>query len=336
MKVYVCVTLYHAYITMLMISAEGNDKEKNVVLLNANNPEVYKQYEYIHKQLKKNGYISAVRLRKGRNDFWGEERAKNLEQLAFVKKACKAVGEDQYTLVNFAWNNSYVYPSVNLLYKNCQSAIFVEESTLIAKLGKESMLKVLYHRIMGNSVDFYKDSKLSEIVVQKPETFPDEWQHKLKRLIIDEYVERLSEADKDAILRILSNESADLLKLRDQTDAGIIYTCPFSEQNVISEDEKKAQNEAICNYYQRYGSVILKLHPRDLSDYSFIPNITIISGRFPSELLALAGIKFKFAVSVCSSAVNTTNADYKVNFNENFYNDPKFELKDIYGNVVKD
>lgn len=336
MKVYVCVTLYHAYITMLMITAEGNRKDRNIILLNANNPEVYRQYEYIHEQLTKNGYISSVRLRNGHNDFFGDERAKNLEQMAFVRKTCEAVGTTQYTLVNFAWNNSYVYPSVNLLYKNCQSAIFVEESALIAKLGKENILKVLYHRIMGNSVNFYKDSKLSEIVVQKPETFPREWQPKLKRLMIEEYIAKLTDSEKDTILQILSRESADLLKLRDKIDAGIVYTCPFSEQNVISEDEKKAHIEIICNYYQRYGSVILKLHPRDLSDYSFISNVTIISGDFPSELFALAGIKFKFAVSVCSSAVNTTNADYKVNFNENFYNAPRFELKDMYGNVVKD
>ena len=88
---------------------------------------------------------------------------------------------------------------------------------------------------------------------------------------------------------------------------GIVYTCPFSEQNIISEQEKINQIKKITDYYSKYGKIIVKLHPRDTSNYNLNQEVVVLPSSFPSELLSLTGYKFKFAVSVCSSAVNTTD-----------------------------
>lgn len=335
MRVYVCVTLYHVYISLLMILTSGADKKRNIVFLNANNEKVYQQYCYIGEQLKKRGYICDVRLRSLKSEILQKERVKNHRQLKIVKDQMRKIGAEEFTLVNFAWNNSYVYPSAGLLYRKAKDAIFVEESTLIAKLEQEKGWKKLIHKLMGDAVDFYKDSKLKTILVQKPETFPQTWQSKLKVLDIGEYVRRLSEHDIQEILNIMSQEGTKLLKLMQKPGLGIVYSCPFSEQGVISEEEKISQIVRICEFYQQYGDVVVKLHPRDTAVYPVGEKVTILPGSFPSELLSLTGYRFKFAVSVCSSAVNTTNAEYKINLNESFYNDPVFQMKDINGQIVE-
>ena len=55
----------------------------------------------------------------------------------------------------------------------------------------------------------------------------------------------------------------------------------------------------------------------------------IIKGNYPSELLNILGIKFKFAVGLCTSAVVTANADVRVNLNEKFLSELKYELREL-------
>ena len=335
MNVYVCVTLYHVYITLLFVFLSGNNKENNIIFLNANNEIVYKQYLYIAQQLKMRGYICDVRLKSFKDEIFGREIQKNKKQLKIVESCMKVIEEKDFTLINFAWNNSYVYPAAGLLYKKAKEAIFVEESTLIAMLKQEKKWKKVLHRILGDCVDFYKDSKIREIMVQKPETFPEEWQNKLSILDVARLSKKLNKNDAYEIIEIMSQEGVNLFDILQETNIGIVYTCPFSEQNIISEEEKIKQILLICNHYKKYGKCILKLHPRDTSVYPVDDDIIILSPSFPSELLGLTGYKFKYAVSVCSSAVNTTFAENKINMNENFYNSPEFVLLDIDGNNIE-
>ena len=76
------------------------------------------------------------------------------------------------------------------------------------------------------------------------------------------------------------------------------------------------------------GKVFVKIHPRDTTQYDF-PEGMIIKGNYPSELLNILGIKFKFAVGLCTSAVVTANADVRVNLNEKFLSELKYELREL-------
>jgi hypothetical protein len=82
----------------------------------------------------------------------------------------------------------------------------------------------------------------------------------------------------------------------------------------------------MVDYYSKYGTPVLKLHPRDTSDYQLENKCTILPAFFPSEILTLLDIHFKYAIGICTSAVPTTDADYKININENFLKDLKFKL----------
>lgn len=335
MDVYVCVTLYHVYITLLKIISDGRDKDRSMILLNANNEQIYKQYKYIYKQLISNGYICDLRLRKRINEILGIERIKNIRQLSLVKDRMRKSEETDFTLYNFAWNNSYVYSTASLLYKKCNRAVFIEESTMLANVPPEKVWKKILHKLMGG-VDFYKDDKLIEICVQKPEFFPPQWEKKLSKLDIDKLQQNLTERDKNLIIKLMSEDGEHLLQHFDEEDVGIVYTGPFSEDKLLTEKEKIDYIMRICNFYQRYGKVVLKLHPRDTSEYPVGSDILVLPASFPSELLALTGYQFKFAVAICSSAVNTTKAEYKINMIDDIHKNTNFILKDIEGLVVKE
>lgn len=334
MNVYVCVTLYHAFFSILKIFHEGADRSNNVIFLNANNERVYNQYCYIADQLKQRGFTCDVRLRTLKGEIIGTERKKNKQQLRIVYEKMRKANITEFTLFNFAWNNSYIYPSAGLLYKKAESVVLIEESTLIAKLGQEKKWKKIIHRIMGDVVDFYKDSKLKSIMVTRPDDYPHNWKEKLQQVDIKNYINSLKASDKEEIFTIMSAEGRTVIDAFKEPGYGIVYTCPFSEQNIISEEEKIEQIVKICEYYSRYGKIMLKLHPRDISDYPVSNNIVTIPAMFPSELLSMISYEFEFAVSVCSSAVNTTNAKHKINMNEGFYKNPIFRMLDINGDEV--
>lgn len=335
MKVYVCVTLYHVYVTLVKVYSDKEDISKIVILLNANNEKVYQQYIYIGQQLLKHGFVCDVRLRTKWDELRGKVRVQNKQQLLIVEEQMRKIGVSEFTLYNFAWNNSYVYSTASLLYKKCKEAIFIEESTLIAKVPLEKKWKKSVHKIFNGGVDFINDDKLKTIYVQKPEMFPSIWQNKLTILQLDSWTSQLTSENKSEILKIMSQDGERIHALLKEENVGIVYSNPFSEDGLITEKEKITNLMKICSFYKQYGKVILKLHPRDTSKYPIDSEMTLLPGSFPSELLSLTGYKFKYAVAVSSSAVNTTNAEYKINMNENYLHDRKFVLRDINGKIVE-
>lgn len=52
----------------------------------------------------------------------------------------------------------------------------------------------------------------------------------------------------------------------------------------------------------------------------------ILKGGYPSELLNILGIRFRFAIGICTSAIETAEAEIKINLNDNFLKDGKCEL----------
>ena len=93
----------------------------------------------------------------------------------------------------------------------------------------------------------------------------------------------------------------------------------------MKEEEKIEIYNSIVNYYSKYGKVVVKIHPRDTTHYDF-PEDMILEGGYPSELLNILGIRFRFAIGICTSAIETAEAEIKINLNDNFLKDGKCEL----------
>lgn len=318
-KVYICVVPYHLYLSLLLI----NDKKDDAyILLNANNETVYKQFVKIAPKLKKTGYSVMSRLRDKKKDILGLESGISKKQFA------KVFRDDQnpnFDLYNFAWNLQYVYSTADLFYKRCKKAYFIEEGALTPINPPQPGWKVALKKITGAPVDFYKDEKVDGIYVQKPEMYPSNWKSKLKTLDVKQLLSDLNDDVKATIFDVFVGDIQDELRGADN-GIGIIYTQPLSEDGFISEEQKKDYFKQMVDYYGKGKPVFLKIHPRDLSEYDVPSNCTVLPGYFPSELLNLLNLCFSYAVGICTSAVPTTEADIKLNINENFLKDQKFKL----------
>lgn len=92
----------------------------------------------------------------------------------------------------------------------------------------------------------------------------------------------------------------------------VIFSQPLVNDAHLSEQE-------VINifkpYIDRFGpdNILVKLHPRDKFDYkTAFPGISILSTKAPQQLLDIMGVKFKTAITVCSSAVSSMNNDCEI------------------------
>ena len=94
-----------------------------------------------------------------------------------------------------------------------------------------------------------------------------------------------------------------------QGDSGIlVFTQPLSEDSYISEERKILVYRTICERLSQHGKIVVKIHPRDKTDYKF-QNVSVsLSASYPSELLLLFPIEFTYAIGICTSAVVGCNA----------------------------
>lgn len=327
-EIYVCVTLYHLYLTLLYIGSR-NTKDTSEIVLNANDKSIYMQFQRLAPILEENGYKVRTRLRNKMKDVFGLEAIENRRQYKEVCYDLNLGSNDDFLLINFAWNLQYIYSTANLYFKKCSQAIFIEEGVLTTINPPQSKLKVAVKKITGTEVDFYKNKKLRRIIVQKPELYPDTWKDKLCTLDMKAVIAKNNDESKNVILDVFLGNLVSQIRTGLHKDIGIIYTQPLSEDGFISEAQKIDYFKKMVDFYSKYGVPIIKLHPRDQTEYKFDNKYTVLPTYFPSELLNLLDVEFKYAVGICTSAVPTTNAEYKVNINENFLKDLKFELVPI-------
>lgn len=327
-EVYVCVTLYHLYLSLLIIN-KRRSKKNCMLLLNANDPKIFEQFCHLREMLCQNGYKVDCRLRNKAKDIIGLEELINRKQYSLAKRVLQSELDGDFILFNFAWNLQYVYTTANLFYKKCEHAYFIEEGVLTPINPAQPKYKVIIKRLLGGSVNYYRNEKLKGVYIQNPEIYPAEWRKKLKRLEVKPMLDLLDDKTKKMILEVFLGNFIDKLNTVVGNDVGIIYTQPLSEDGYITESEKQKYFLEMVTYYKKYGRPVVKIHPRDIMEYPFPDDVAVLPAYFPSELLALLDIRFKYAVGICTSAVPTTNAEIKLNINENFLNDRKFRIEPL-------
>lgn len=92
----------------------------------------------------------------------------------------------------------------------------------------------------------------------------------------------------------------------------VIFSQPLITDAHLSEQE-------VVNIYRPYidkfgaENILVKLHPRDTFDYQkAFPGIYTLCTKAPQQLLDIMGIKFKTAITICSSAVSSMDKDCEV------------------------
>ncbi len=326
---FIVSTYYHLLYSLIVI-----DKlkiiNKAIILLRY----VPESIRNLAEQLKDKGYNVVE---------WGEPFKKNIigkikylfsvyQDRVFIKKIKKENPNSELVLMNFAWNARHVYYCAKVYFELCDIVYFFEEGVNSFSNYTGNKLYMTIKKVIGDKFDFYTEEKLKNIFVTLPEKYPIELQIKMVKVRLLDLWETIDFATRNNILTLFVSEKL-LKELKNSSFAGIVYTQPLSEDGFISEKEKVQLYRELCKYYSKYGSLLLKPHPRDTTTYE-IEDVKVIDRLWPSEIIQFIGIKFHFAIGICTSAVNGTDADIRVNLNDNYLNDRKIEwipLEDLNG-----
>ena len=147
--------------------------------------------------------------------------------------------------------------------------------------GSEKRCKAIYLTGLSDEGEVLNDSKV------KIKSFVEMWNE--------------SNEDKRRYINEVFGISFDLIN-ECKKHKRILLTQPFSEQEIISEEEKIDMYRIVL---QKLGNeVVIKPHPMETTDYSiYFPNNVILKTTAPMQLLSLNGIKFDIAYSVNSTAL---------------------------------
>lgn len=229
------------------------------------------------------------------------------------------INNGDFLLINFAWSFKRIQYPASILFDKCRSAIFVQDGATQYLYPRESRLFLLFKKIYDCNKEFWTNEKLKWIYAEHPDKYPVYLQCKMRHLQVTELNNNIYDVLKDVF--DIEETSLNYMKKAD----GIIFTQPLSEDRLVSEKEKLMLYDSISKFYSKYGSVCLKVHPRDCTEYECL-GIPIIYDKVPSEIVSLLGIHFHFAIGIFTSAVDTANADIKVNLEERFPECKKVQL----------
>ena len=142
---------------------------------------------------------------------------------------------------------------------------------------------------------------VSKIYLTKESDVPEKLKNKVEVISLKKLWDNSSEDKKAEILNVFGL-SKNLLQELSQKE-NILLTQPFSEDNVITEEEKRELYKNIMKIYEE-SSTVIKTHPREKTDYkNLFPNAVILDMPFPFELFSLVGADFKRAITVFSTSV---------------------------------
>lgn len=232
----------------------------------------------------------------------------------------------EYFLVNHTWNKALVCYPASIWFRYCKESIFIEEGYAQIATPDEKPFVLWLKWLYGNQKEFWKDSRVKGIYVQNKEMFSNYPMTELKQFELNT---DFSEEEKQELIGLFVSyqDRIEIERLRKEAD-GILYTQPISEDGYVKEKDKIRIYTDIIKYYSKYGKIFVKVHPRDVTQYDFQEEL-ILKGNYPSELLNILGIKFKFAIGLCTSAVETANADVRINLNERFLSELKYEFQEL-------
>ncbi|MDU4862337.1 MAG: polysialyltransferase family glycosyltransferase [Terrisporobacter othiniensis] len=311
MKFYVCATPYHLLVALCDIF---NHNEKSYIYLSTHDKNVYNLFDKYSKNLNSLKCIEKVYLRKRGNikeRLFIENFVDKLEYRRIKDNIAKC------HVIIFPWNPYSLFSPSEYIFKYAKSVTLIEEGANLYSMKKPSkkflmIKKYLYKR----NIEFYNDSKISDIMVQFPDLYPKHLSDKLSKLELDKMIDKIDKANKTKIVEIFT-EGVDLSRFNEKSI--IILTQPLSEDKFVSEYEKKKMYYDIIEEYKLNYRVIIKKHPREKTIYNYdLKNVFELEGSFPSEVFKLADIKFKKAIGICTSAVKFINAEESLNIDEDF------------------
>lgn len=179
-------------------------------------------------------------------------------------------------------------------------------------------------KILLGGDEWGRNSKAKSILLTGLAEIPVELLNKTKILNIRDIWLSLNESQKNKILDSFAIDTC----LSHQTITTILLTQPFSEDLVMSEKEKIHLYKSMTLNYS--GTLFIKPHPRETTDYSlyFNDNVIVLSKSFPFQLLML--INPPERIVTCFSTVAYLSFSGKVDIFGTAFNEKLFSR---YGEV---
>ncbi|TWT27719.1 polysialyltransferase family glycosyltransferase [Planomicrobium sp. CPCC 101110] len=315
MNLFVCSTPYHIFVSICLLNSKN---EKGIFYLTTHDSLSEKNFnKYKEKLLELENVVEVyIRKRDKIKEWMLIEGIIDKFEYIKLKKVIKTS-----TVYIFPWNPYSLYTITNFIYTKSKQLHLVEDGSNLHQYKKPRIIKIMVKKfVYGVKTNFYKDKKLKSILVQYPSKYPDFLKPKLTLLDLNNLMNKLDQELKNKILNVfLSTRSTNAIaSLKNKKNSIIVLSQPLSEDGYLSEKVKIGLYQEIIDRYKNEYSMIIKKHPREKTNYN-LENVIELDGEFPSEIFALLNLKFNKAIGICTSAIDTIEADERINTNSEFF-----------------
>ena len=212
--------------------------------------------------------------------------------------------------------------------KNKKNIDLYEHGSVNYQENFDDLTQKIKSKIFGMEKPYGRNKYIKNIYLRGTGKIPKDIENKV--ILIDiEYLWSLIEKEsEDRIFEIFGLDSEEIKKVRSKEI--ILFTQPFSEDNVLSEKEKIELYKHIIENYN-IEKLLIKSHPREKTNYKKeFPKITVIDQRIPSELLLFTKANFSRVVTVFSTSISIFLKKSEVDF---YGTEAHPKLFKYYGNV---
>lgn len=176
-------------------------------------------------------------------------------------------------------------------------------------------MKFIINYILLGKKDLALSNNIKNIYVTVPEKYPYYLSNKINKINFD--LSLLSNKQRTLLLSIFN---IHIDNVKDNMPKSIIFTQPFDIDGYMTEKDKLLIYEEIVSDLIKSGHhVFIKPHPRDLSDYKFKGEVTVLDSSFPGELLNYLDLKLNKAIAVCSGVIHHIKAEEKIQTDKEFF-----------------
>lgn len=201
---------------------------------------------------------------------------------------------------------------------------------------KLKKFKIFRDKFLKRSKYNYKvlglSNKIKKIYLTGIAEIPEIIKDKVEIVNLKEKWKQLSLEEQEEILRIFNLKNSDLIKWQKLKNKVLLITQPLSEDGIITEKEKIEIYKEVIEK-NKLENIMIKPHPREKTNYKNIfPDIELIEGKFPLEILMLLGINFKEVITIFSTAALNFKGITNVNF---IGTEDNINLKEKVGEIKK-
>lgn len=265
---------------------------------------LYKKYRRIEKILNRNNFLN-------KNIFLQD----HLENSSYFLERMENCFLLEDGLANY---------DINKLNKENQ----LLERIKINKIFKEKIIK----KINKKYKSFGLSNKVKKIYLTGIAEIPEIIKDKVEIINLKEKWEQLSLEEQEEILKIFNLKNSDLIKWQKLKNKVLLITQPLSEDGIITEKEKIEIYKEVIEK-NKLENIMIKPHPREKTNYKkFFPDVELIEGKFPLEILMLLGINFKEVITIFSTAALNFKGITNINF---IGTEDNIHLKEKIGEIKK-